>query len=98
MAADVARCGKISARREQAHVFGVKHLLWWVFSEILFDALRERPYPIRVHLSVLVKLDDLLRRQHKPHYFESRTFLSNFALANRDSLLLKPRQTGVQLV
>jgi hypothetical protein len=69
-----------------------------VFSEVLFDAPRERPYPVRIHLSVLVKRDDLLCRQHKPHDFERRTVLSNHALANRDSLLLQSRQTGIELV
>jgi hypothetical protein len=29
-------------------------LLWWVFSEVLLDALCEGLYPVRVHLSVLV--------------------------------------------
>jgi hypothetical protein len=69
-----------------------------VFSEVLFDVLRERPYPVRVHLSVLVKLHNLFRRQHKPHDLESRTVLSNDALANRDSLLLQSRQTSIEFV
>jgi hypothetical protein len=80
---------------ESRRLCSAKLLLWWVFSEVLFDALCESLYPVRVHLSLLMQLDYLLRRQHEPHYFKNRTALPCYALGNRDSLLLEPGQTGV---
>ena len=95
MAADIVRWVSSGRGGESRRLCSVSVACSGGFLEVLFDALCERLYPVRVHLSVLVKLDDLLRRQHKPHNFKSGTVLSSYALANRDSLLLQSRQTGI---
>jgi len=51
----LAHESKLEFWRERAgDCVSVNHLLRWVFLEVLFDALCERLYTVRVHSSVLV--------------------------------------------